>query len=285
MPFAGPRLLVAARVVHPFPSVLDGVLVGVVATVAGAPPSTALLLGVSMTLLQFAIGTLNDAADAPRDVNRPGKPVALGIISVRAAQRLALAFAAAGLLLAIAAGPLLLFPIALGGLAIGVWYDLAAKGTRLSWLPFALGVPLLPVYAWYGAAGTLPTAFAILVPMAVLAGAALAMANALVDVERDVAGGVTSLAASLGPRRAALVVLVLQLAVGTVATETAYLMGAAGMWLTAVAGASCVPVAGAALGLVVARRGPSGREVAFELQAVGLALLAVAWVNAVGARL
>ena len=31
-----------------------------------------------------------------------------------------------------------------------------AKGTAWSWLPFAVGIPLLPVYGWLGAAGALP---------------------------------------------------------------------------------------------------------------------------------
>ena len=38
-------------------------------------------------------------------------------------------------------------------LAIGYGYDLVAKGTAWSWLPFAVGIPILPVYGWLGAAG------------------------------------------------------------------------------------------------------------------------------------
>ena len=63
-------------------------------------------------------------------------------------------------------------------LGVGVAYDLWAKGTPWSWLPFAVGIPLLPVYGWVGATGSPPGFFAVLVPMAVLAGAALAIANA-----------------------------------------------------------------------------------------------------------
>jgi hypothetical protein len=43
-----------------------------------------------------------------------------------------------------------------------------------------------------------------------------------------------------------------------------------------------VPVGGAALAVLKARRGHPWTEVALELQAAGLALLAVAWVNALG---
>ena len=63
-----------------------------------------------------------------------------------------------------------------------------AKGTAWSWLPFAVGIPLLPVYGWLGAAGALPAFFAVLVPVAMLAGAALAIANARRRLERDTGG-------------------------------------------------------------------------------------------------
>ena len=83
-------------------------------------------------------------------------------------------------------------------LLIGYGYDLVAKGTAWSWLPFALGIPLLPVYGWLGATGALPSFFIALVPMAMLAGAALAIANARADLERDVAAGTVSVATRLG---------------------------------------------------------------------------------------
>ena len=183
-------------------------------------------------------------------------------------------------MLAIAGGPLVVL-IALVVLAIGAWYDLAAKGTRLSWLPLALGVPLLPVYGWLGATGSLPQAFAVLVPAAALAGAALAIANAAVDIERDMAAGRVSLAVALGPTGATAAALVLQVFVAVLAVASGASLGASGSWLAVATAVALVPVAGALLGLVLARRGSGAREVAFEVQAVGLGLLAVAWVNAV----
>ncbi len=88
-------------------------------------------------------------------------------------------------------------------MAIGLAYDLRLKGTAWSWLPFAVGIPILPVFGWVGATGTLDPVFAILVPTAVIAGAALAIGNALVDIERDRAAGVSSIALALGQRNAA----------------------------------------------------------------------------------
>ena len=255
----------------------------VVATVAGAAPAHALLLGVSMALLQFSIGTLNDLVDAPRDrAAGRSKPIPDGLVREPTARAVAATAVGGGLLLAVLGGGPQLLLVALVGLAIGAAYDLVAKGTRLSWLPIAVGVPLLPVYGWLGATGTLPAAFGVLVPIAALAGAALAISNATVDIERDMAVGVTSLAVALGPRAAAVVTLLLQLLVAIIAVGSASALGASGTWLTVAAGMGAIPVLGALVGVLVAGRGPAAREVAFEIQAVGLALLVVAWVNALG---
>ena len=165
---------------------------------AGAEPASAFGLGVSMTALQVSIGALNDIHDAPDDAGRkPGKPIPAGLLSVPAAW----AVVGGGALVGVALGAVM--DVRLGALAvvvllIGYGYDLVAKGTAWSWLPFAVGIPLLPVYGWLGAAGALPSFFLALVPMAVLAGAALAIANARADLERDMAAGTVSVATRLG---------------------------------------------------------------------------------------
>ena len=162
-------------------------------------------------------------------------------------------------------------------LAIGYGYDLVAKGTAWSWLPFAVGIPILPVYGWFGAAGTLPSFFVALVPMAVLAGAALAIANARADLERDRAAGTVSVATRLG-------------------LEGSWRLHAV-LWVAAcIVGARVggVPRSGtrravsvlAAAGLIAAavvwsrRRGPAGRERAWEFEAVAAALALLAWLAA-----
>ena len=273
-----------ARLVHPFPSVLDGVVVALVAIVAGGGAPVALALGVSMTLLQCAIGTVNDVVDAPRDVgHKAGKPIPAGLISVRAATIVAVAAAAAGILLAFVGGPWLaaLAAIVLG---IGLAYDLWAKGTTFSWLPFAIGIPLLPVYGWFGATGALPDLFLVLVPAAAVAGTALAVANALVDMERDEAAGARSIALALGRRRAGSLVVVLQVAVTMLAVATAVVVGAPTGWVAAILLASAAPVGGALLGLIASgRSAASSRELAWEVQATGTGLLAVAWLGALSA--
>src|SRR5512134_4088591 len=139
--------------------------------VAGAPPIDAVRLGLSMTALQFGIGAVNDLVDAPADTGRkPGKPIPAGLVSTGEARTVALLAFAAGIGLVAPSGAA---AVGLAGIviAVGLAYDLRLKGTAWSWLPFAVGIPILPVYGWLGAAGTLPAAFAVLLPAAVAAGA------------------------------------------------------------------------------------------------------------------
>src|SRR6476469_6672903 len=93
-PEAAARLAGLVRLIHPFPSILDGVVVGAVALVAGADPAAALRLGVSMTALQASIGTVNDLVDVALDTGRkPGKPIPAGLVSIRGARIAAIGWA------------------------------------------------------------------------------------------------------------------------------------------------------------------------------------------------
>jgi 4-hydroxybenzoate polyprenyltransferase len=262
------------RLTHPFPCLLDGLVVAVMAILAGADPMTSLRLGVAMTALQVSIGSLNDIVDAPRDRGRtPAKPIPAGLVSPALARAVVVGAALLGLALALPSGTATV-ALALMVLSIGYAYDLAFKGTAWSWLPFAIGIPLLPVFGWLGATGGMPASFAILLPVAVIAGAALAIANARADVERDTAAGVDSVATRLGLEgawavNAGLLGVVILLALATLIAEAAprlAVVGALG--------------AGALIGIaVVLGRGAdsAGRERAWELEAVGVGLLAAAW--------
>jgi 4-hydroxybenzoate polyprenyltransferase len=248
--------------------------VGVVAMLAGADVMTAARLGVAMTALQASIGSLNDIVDAPRDRGRtPAKPIPGGLVSVTEAWAVAIGGAALGLALAVPSGTATVV-LALVVLAIGYTYDLAFKGTAWSWLPFAIGIPLLPVFGWLGATGGLPSSFTILLPVAVIAGAALAVANARADVERDAAAGVDSVATRLGSERAwavngGLLGVVIILAVATLIVQ-----GAPALVVLGALAAGVV----VGIGVVLGRHADSaGRERAWELEAIGVGLLAAAW--------
>jgi 4-hydroxybenzoate polyprenyltransferase len=234
-----------------------------------------------MTLLQLAIGTVNDVVDAPSDSGRkPGKPIPAGLVAANAARNAAAGLALVGILLAATVSlPLAVLAVVVFG--IGLWYDLRLKGTAWSWLPFAVGIPILPVYGWLGATGSLVPAFAVLVPAAVAGGAALAISNSLVDVERDVDAGRSSVAARLGPVRAAGVATALVAGVGAAATATAWLAGATALELVALLGLGAVALLAAA---VAPGRPAADREWAWRIEAVALGGTAVLWIAAVLGR-
>ena len=273
-PSLAARLGGLVRLSHPFPSLLDGLATFGLALVAGAAVPDAARLGVAMTALQVAIGSVNDLHDAPADaVAKRAKPIPSGLVPPGAAALLAVVAAAVGIGLSVPSGWGTV-AIALAGLGVGLAYDLRLKGTAWSWLPFAIGIPLLPVYAWYGATGALPAAFAVLVPAAVATGAALAIGNARADAERDGASGVASIAIALGPSRAWAVQVAILAAVGVVAIGSAVAAGASVGQLALIGGAALVPTLAAA-----ASRGlrPAALERAWEVEAIGVAGLAVAW--------
>ena len=252
-----------------------------IALVAGGDLPTALRLGGSMVALQASIGSLNDIVDAPADAgHKPGKPIPSGVVSAATASVVVGLGAVGGLALAIPSGPWSL-ATAILILTVGYGYDLAGKGTRWSWLPFAVGIPLLPVFAWVGAAGRLPSAFAILVPAAVVAGSALAIANGRADVERDVAAGQGSVATWLGLDRAWRVSAVLLLGVVAVALGSLGLRGASPGSLLAAGAANAVIGTGLAWASG-SRATAARRERAWQMHAIGVALLAATWLAGLG---
>ncbi len=233
-----------------------------------------------MLLLQLAIGAANDWADAPADqTGQPDKPIPSGLVRRSTAAWVALGSAAAGLVLAAQAGPVP-FGLAAVGLAAGLAYDVRLKGTRWSWVPYVVGVPLLPVFAWVGATAALPASFAVLVPVAMLAGAALAVANALADVERDRGARTETVATSLGLERARRLGAALQVVVVTAGLGSAAALGGNTAWIALAACGSVLVLAG--LGIGWSERAAVRRH-AWEVQAVGTGVLAAGWIGALAA--
>ena len=227
-----------------------------------------------MVSLQVSIGALNDLTDEDRDRGRKtGKPIPAGLVGRRTATGLVVAGLVLGLGLAATMGlPALL--VALAGVGAGYAYDLRLKATAWAWLPFALGLPLLPVFAWVGVTGRIPAAFLLLVPLAILAGAALALLNGLVDVDRDRSAGVVTPAVRLGRRRArelaaGLLGIVVVGAVGSLAVVGADPPA----WIATVVG---VALTGAGVGLA-GSDAPARRERGWEASAIGLGMLAAGW--------
>jgi 4-hydroxybenzoate polyprenyltransferase len=257
---------------------LDGLLTAALAWLAGAGSPAAggraVGLGLAMFCLQASIGTVNDIVDLERDRGaKPGKPLPRGLVGRPTASFVAALGLLAGLGLSALIEPRAA-GVAVVGLGLGYAYDLRLKASRWSWLPFALGIGLLPVYAWLGATGSIPAVFGLLLPMATLAGASLALANQLADDERDRQVGLRTAVGSLGRARAWAVSALLDAVVGVGALASLVLSGAPFLFT----GAADASIGLIVVGLHLGRSGlPATRERAWELQAGGFACLALAW--------
>ena len=197
------RLLGAVRLLHPFPTVLNAVVVGVLACVAVRGwPGTARLLSLVATMLciQAAIGALNDWADRELDAAvKPAKPIARGLVSPSFALGTAVLLGGCAAVLAMRDGPAA-WTLAMLGFGTGVAYDLGLKRTPFSAFTYALALPLVPLWVW-AALGRGSLALAAVVPVGFLLGCGLQLANALPDAEGDARMGVRGTLQWLGPAR------------------------------------------------------------------------------------
>jgi hypothetical protein len=183
--------------------------------------------------------------------------------------------------------------VAVAGLGLGYLYDLRLSRTPLSWLPLSLALPLLPIHAWLGTTGTIPPGLLTLIPAAVLAGAGLALANGLVDLDRDAHVGRLAVAVQLGPIRtwgihAALLAITAGMAlfIAPAAAPPGQAGGppadGVGLSLELLRTARLIGV-GAGIALVALGAGALAatrarvRERGWELEAIGVASLGLGW--------
>lgn len=230
-------------------------------------------LGLGMVCFQFSIGLTNDIVDASADAKaKPWKPLPSGALSRRIAVYVAVGFAVAGLLITVSL-PVAAWLIGAAGLSCGLAYDLRLKRTPLSWLPFSLALPLIPVWVWV-AAGKWDRFLWWAFPLGMLLGFALHLANQAPDAAADAALGMDSAVQRIGAVRAA------RLATATFGLAAS--LGVIVVWGRSEPAALAVAVAaaaGAALTPWATRLfGPDGQ---FGLLAVGSAVVAVAFLSAV----
>ena len=262
------------RLVHPFPS-----LVVTAVTVAFAffadrspPPARVVELGVAMLCYQFAIGVANDLVDALDDAkSKPWKAIPRGLVSRRTAVVLVAALAGAGMLVS-SPLPGAAWLVGIAGLACGLAYDVQLKRTALSWLPFAIAFPLIPVWVFLASdrwSGLLWAAF----PVGALLGFALHLANQAPDVPKE--PYMRGIAHRLGTERAA------NLALGVFGLAGAFAVVAllaAGGPMQALLSAATVLIAGVMSRRAVATFGTDGL---FGLLAASSAVVAVLFASAV----
>jgi 4-hydroxybenzoate polyprenyltransferase len=190
------------RLLHAFPVAMNGVAAAAFACLAarGWPGWRALLLIVAAIVgSQATVGVVNDLRDRDLDaVAKPHKPLVAGRVSVRGAY----VIGAAMLLVALVAGGALgvtSFFLVIAMTAAGLIYDLWLKRTAVSFLPYILGMPILPIWAWI-CVRPAPSRLWLTYPLGVLIGFGLHLANALPDAERDAAGGVRGVVQVVGAR-------------------------------------------------------------------------------------
>ena len=244
--------------------------------VGGVPPAGELArLLLAMLGGQLAIGAMNEVVDAPLDaVAKPSKPIPRGDVSVRAA--LLLALVSLGVMVVFSAGfgwrSLLLCSL---GTGTGLAYDLWFKRSMLSWLPYLIALPLLPLWVWT-ALDRFDPRLLLLYPLGAPAVIGVHLSQALPDTVTDRAVGVRNLASALGERRAIVACWLATLSAPLFATIGAvYLVDRPGIvWLAAAAVATLV-VVNAAL-YVVRRR--LGVMACFPCVAVATALMGLGWV-------
>ena len=240
--------------------------------VAGAQFADVIRLAFAMALLQFSIGTFNDLADAPRDRGRvPVKPIAAGLVSTGRARAAGSLFAVVGLILVAPSG-LAVLAVAMAGLACGLAYDLALSRTALSWLPLSLALPLVPLFSWLGATGSVSVSGLAILPIGVLAGGGLQVSNALIDLDVDRDAGRRTVAVVLGPTASWWVQAI---GLAAAAVTVAIVLPRDRIAVPVVLGIGTLVLL---LGVAAVRLPSNGtRRLGWQIEAAGVALLAVAW--------
>ncbi|MEO6713238.1 MAG: UbiA family prenyltransferase [Mycobacteriales bacterium] len=231
-----------------------------------------LVVGAAVFTGQLSIGWCNDYLDRDRDraALRPDKPVALGLVSSAAVGRSALVSLLMTVPLSLALGwrAALAHALLVGG---GWFYNLVAKPTALSVVPYLVAFGALPSIVTLAAS---PTTTASIAPGWATAGGALLGAsahftNTLPDLADDERAGVRGLPHRLG-RRGSLVAAVVVLAAAclVLAFGPGGGLGVTAVVLLALAGAAIV-------GIVIAAGRADGTRDAFRLTVL-TAVLAVA---------
>lgn len=259
------------RAAHFPPTVAVTVLVGLLAAADRQPPGTAVLVTAAVFAGQLTIGWGNDLADAGRDraVGRRDKPLASGELT-EGLVRVALVVAAvACVALSFAVGWRSALVHLLLGVGAGHGYNLVAKSTAWSWMPYALAFGSLPAVVTL-AGGTPHWPPWWMVVTAAVLGVAAHFLNVLPDLEDDAVTGVRGLPHRLGAGPARLTATAM-LVLGSVVAA----VGPAG---TPAAPAVVVLALVAALAAVALL----GRGRLPFLAAIGIALLDVSLLTVVG---
>ncbi|MGW6704069.1 UbiA family prenyltransferase [Streptomyces sp. NPDC054956] len=187
---------------HPVPAAAVTLLAALLGAAVGLGPGAGATAVAAVAAGQLSIGWCNDRLDARRDAaaGRFDKPLATGEVRPGVVTAAACAALLACVPLSLACGVRAGW-VHLGCVAAAWSYNLWLKHTPASWLPYTVAFGLLP--AFLTLALTSPSAGwppVWLTAAAALLGTSAHFANALPDIDEDIAGGVLGLPQRLGRR-------------------------------------------------------------------------------------
>jgi 4-hydroxybenzoate polyprenyltransferase len=188
---------------HPGPVLLHIIAVTLFTLLAAWPTflwRTIILVIAAHAAMQLSIAFLNDYCDRYLDArSKRSKPIVRGLVRPNEALCAGLLMIVVMLILLIPLNFLALL-ISLAYLVLFQGYNLGLKSTPLSGIIFAVGMPLIPLYAFAGV-GHIPSFFIWLLPVGFLLGVVINVSNSIADIEEDAAHGAKTLAVVLGVRR------------------------------------------------------------------------------------
>ena len=195
------RVVALLGACHPGPAFAVTLLAGLLAGAVGLGPGRVALVVAAVLTGQLSIGWSNDLIDLARDrsVGRTDKPLVDGSVSERTVRVACALVVLATIPLSLACG-WVAGAVHLVCVAAGWVYNLGAKATPWSWLPYAVAFGGLPAFvSLTDQPGRLPPLW---LPLAgALLGVGAHFVNVLPDLADDAATGIRGLPHRLGARR------------------------------------------------------------------------------------
>jgi 4-hydroxybenzoate polyprenyltransferase len=231
-----------------------------------------------VSLAQACTGITNELQDLPRDrLVKPDRPLVDGRANPNTARLIAWIAGASSLVLGSTFGWVgLVFSVL--GLGSGLAYNYWFKGTLLSWLPYATGFSLMPLWPFAALHNWNTTLAWVWVPV-IPASIALNISQSLSDIEEDQDIGFGGITMRLGLKRALIALwiccalcLLLALITASFSAITPFFLGSAAtatiVFLVAAWRCSVSP-------------GPASWQLTWYLVALAIAILGIGWFSAV----
>jgi 4-hydroxybenzoate polyprenyltransferase len=186
-------------------------VVALIAEQGALPLRVAVALVLAMAAIQIAVGVFNDYCDRDLDaIAKPQRALPAGLVSPRTALATGWLAVAIGLGTAATLGIPSMLVLALGG-GMGILYSVRLKRTVLSWLPYAVAYPIVPVWVWVSLGKFRPESLVIF-PVTIPFSLGIHLCNQLRDYDADAAQGMQGLVQHLGKMAAGRLCLGLLLA-------------------------------------------------------------------------